>query len=253
MTYDLLVTAVSERADLFARTVTSFLLATDCPPRRIIVHEDVKPGSRAGVIAAFLAEEIAPKGIETRVIVRDPAAGMGPAIRVLLHENTTPIIFYMPEDFDFVRPVPVAAALTLMQRHEIHHIAFGKRATPAAKHPGQADEWRKEVRHFDGQALTIAQSWRSQASLWRVAVIRPFFDRLVREDAEPERWAMVKINRWMNEAMLGDVHGNDHEGRAAHLRTYLWGGIGEPQFIEHTGGDRRAEIQSIERYGAPAR
>lgn len=249
MTYDLVMTAVSERADLLARTLESMLPRLDVAPARLIVHEDVKPGSSPGEIAAFL------RALEARGsiggyqhLLTDPARGMGLATLALLRAASTPIVFYTPEDFDFVRDVPAARALGLMEGHDVHHLAFGKRATPAAKHPGESDEWRKVEKSIGGQLLTIAQYWRSQGSFWRVARILPFFERLT-TDPEPDRWAMVKVNRWMNEAFLGDPHGSDQEARHERLRTYLWGGIGERAFISHTGADRRSEIQSIAHYG----
>lgn len=249
MSYDLVLTAVSERADLFAESLGSLLDHVDMPPARVIVHEDVKPGSRPGSIAEHL-DTVQSRGLDCVLLTRDPAAGLGPAVHRLLHEARTPIVFKAEEDWTILRPLPVAAALGLMQRYVLNSIAFGKRTTPAAKHPGQPDEWRKEERLFDGQPLALAQFWRSQGSLWRVEAIRPFFDRLVREDPEPDRWAMVKVNRAFNLVALGDVHGNDHAARHAKARTYLWGGVGEPAFIAHTGAARRAEAQSIERYGA---
>lgn len=251
MTYELIVTAVSERADLLARTLQSFRDAADIWPSRILVHEDVKPGSRPGEIARFLDGFLALTGAAYTHLVRDPAAGLGPAIARLLHEARAPIVFYTSEDFDYLRPVPVGRALALMQRHGLHHIAFGKEPIPAAQHPGQADEWRNVVIDFDGQPLTVAQYWRATAALWRVDRIRPFFDRLVAHDSEPDRWAMRKVNRWMNTAFLGDEAGNDHAARRQILRTFLFGGIGEPAFIRHTGGNRRAELQSIHHHGAP--
>ena len=241
----MLVTAVSERADLCAQALDSLLARIDVKPVRLLVHEDEKQGSTAGELARYL-QSVPVAAVWHRVT--SPARGLGPAVWQLLQAATTPIVLYTQDDWLTLRDLPVRRALRLMERHDLHHIAFGKRTTPAAKHPGMPDEWRKAVRMFDGQPLTVAQMWRAQASLWRVDRILPFFHRLVEADSEPDRWAMVKVNRWMNETFTGDVHGNDHDDRAEKLRTFLWGGIGEPAFIEHTGGERRAELQSIEHY-----
>lgn len=248
---EVLITAVSERADLFERTVASMLPRLGAQAR-LMVHEDVRPGSRPGVIAAQLRTLKATAAIDDYGhIVRDPARGLGLAALALLRAATQPIVLFTNEDWDFVRDVPVPKALDLMERHGLHHIAFGKCTTPAAKHAGQPDEWRKVEVEIGGQKVTIAQSWRSHASLWRVAQILPFFEALER-DPEADRWAMIKVNRAMNRAHLGDEHGNDQMARHEKLKTYLWGGIGEPAFIAHTGGGRRSEIQSIGRYGAPS-
>lgn len=248
MTYDLIVTAVSERADLFARSMNSLLAQVDVQPQRILVHEDVKPGSKTGSIQQWLWANHK----QTHLFVRNPAAGLGPAIHSLLSlVALSPVVLYAQDDWDFVRPLPIATALGIMGRHNINHITFHKHEIPKVKHSGQPDEWRKEVCLFDGQPLTIAQYWRSTPSLWRQSFIKPYFDKLMAEDKEPDMWAMVKVNHWMNEDYLGDHNGNDHAGRAAILKTFLWGGHGEEPFVVHTGGDRRAEKQSIQRYGAP--
>ena len=54
--YELLVTAVSERADLFRQTLDSLLAQVDQQPLRVLVHEDVRPGSAPGEIAQWLLD-----------------------------------------------------------------------------------------------------------------------------------------------------------------------------------------------------
>ena len=149
--YELLVTAVSERADLFRQTLDSLLAQVDQQPLRVLVHEDVRPGSAPGEIAQWLLNAQAAGRIADFLHkVRTPAGGLGPAMAWGFAQARTPLVLYSQEDWLTVRPVPVAACMALMEKHNLHHVRFNKRKTMRAKHADTPNPWHKVEVEFAG-------------------------------------------------------------------------------------------------------
>jgi hypothetical protein len=241
--YDLevLVTAVSERADLFVETMTSMLNCLEETTPRLIVHEDTRPHSRAGAIRAWLVD----RGLPFEHRVSSPARGLGPAMRWCFQQARQPIVFYTQEDWHFVRPIPTQRCMHLMQLHNLNHVRFNKRKTMSAKHADTAHPWRKvEVAFADddgvNQTMCISDHWYTQASLWRVAPALPGLAACA--DRAPQANAFVAaFNDWMNQSAIGATYRSscmDQQTRHRKLKTYIWGPVGEPRFIEHLGTDR---------------
>ena len=239
MIYDLLVTAVSERSDLFARSMASLLASVDIQPNRIIVHEDVRPGSSPGEIAAWLST----CGLPFEHRVTSPARGMGPGMLWCFEQATTPIVLYTQEDWGFVRPAPIARCLDIMEANRLHHVRFNKRKTMVAKHADTPNPWAKvEVRYLDSrgvpQTFCVSDHWYTQASLWRVDVALSGLRAAQAHAGSSERF-VASFNAHMN-----TTHGdparawNDQAMRDERLRTYIWGPVAEPRFIEHIGSQR---------------
>lgn len=234
MTYVLLVTAVSERADLFVRSMESVLASVDQPPSRIVVHEDVRPGSSHGAIGAWLAG----CGLPAEHRVTAPARGMGPAMLWCFEQAQAPIVLYTQEDWGAVRPIPVAAAIGLMERNDLNHIRFNKRKTMAAKHADTPNPWRKVEVTVEDQVLCVSDHWYTQTSLWRVAPSLPGLRAAQQSAGSSERF-VAAFNAYMN-TTHGDpaLAWNDQAMRHERLRTYIWGPVAEPRFIEHLGSRR---------------
>lgn len=231
MTYDLLITAVSERADLFVESVPLLLASLDTPPARILVHEDVREGSTPGEIARWLAASGWPH--EHRV--NAPARGMGPAMLWLFEHAATPIVLYTQEDWRAVRPIPVGAALALMEAHDLQHIRFNKRKTMRAKHADTAHPWEKREVTIGSQTLCVSDHFYTQTSLWRVDRQLPCLRHAAGVAQQANAFAAA-LNHCLNER-YGDGRRpwDDQAMRHGRLRTYIWGPIGEPKFIEHMG------------------
>lgn len=237
--YEICVTAVSERADLFAESMESLLAHVDLPPARLIVHEDVRPGSEPGEIGRWLAWA---KG-DGRIAdyahrVTSPARGMGPGIHWAFAEARTPIVLYAQEDWLSLRAFPIRRALELMEAHGLNHIRFNKRKTMRAKHEDRPTErWAKVEVQIDGQTLCVSDHFYTQASLWRVAPALRGMNAVAERD--PGAYQFVHaFNGWMD-THLGDGRPwNDQQHRHERIRTYIWGPIGEPAFIKHLGSVR---------------
>lgn len=234
MTYEVAVTAVSERADLFVRAMELLLGALDAPPARILVHEDVRPGSRPGGIGDWLRTSSLPH--EHRVA--DPPRGMGAGMVWCFERATTPIVLYTQEDWGAVRPIPVGTALALMQSCGLHHVRFNKRKTMRAKHADTDHPWEKVEVVIGGQVLCVSDHWYTQTSLWRVAEALPGL-RVAAVSTRTSEQFVAAFNAAMN-AAHGDPARpwNDQAMRHERLRTYIWGPVGEPRFVEHLGSRR---------------
>jgi hypothetical protein len=241
---EILVTAVSERADLFMECMPRLLSNIDVWPWRLIVHEDVRPGSAPGEIAGWL-HRARTEGLIADYVhqVTDPAKNYGPAMLWCFEQATQPIVLYTQEDWLVVRTVPVARALGIMEAHGLNHILFHKRKTMRWKHADTPTPWEKVEIQFSvegeeqPQTLCVSEHWNTQLTLWRVAEALP---GLQANQHSPQANAFVaRFNHWMNtRAGLDTTTWKDQQLRHERLRTYIWGPVGEPRYIQHLGTDR---------------
>ena len=245
MTYEIIITAVSDRADLFEECTESLLKQVDVLPTRLLVNEDVRPGTSPGRIAEWLAgPSITSRGIQVthRAV---PAGGMGPAILWLLREARSAVVLHSQEDWLALRQVPIARALAAMSAspERVHHITFNKRKTMRSKHadkPGQ--EWFKvevQIPVDDGtyQTCCVNDHWRTQLGLWRIARVLPAAEHCAASTPDAHKFAPA-INAWMNQTYGDGRKWNDQKMRDERIGTYIWGPIAEPAFIQHLGYGR---------------
>lgn len=247
--YEVIVTSVHDRGDLLDRTLRTMLSKIDLGerPQRIIVHEDARAGLPfvAGRTEQLLAQVSVDYQVPIRLIATNPGGGLGRALLRVLDEATTDFVFYTQEDFDFLRPLPIQACLDIMERYELHHVRFNKRKTMRCKGEDrpEAERFYKVEVKYDGQTLCISDHWYFQASLWRRRIVRDGFAHLAGR-AIPGRmidFCEVQFNRWYNTTHGADRDLREPRLRQERLRTFIWGGIGEPAFIKHTGHDRRSQ------------
>lgn len=238
---EVLVTAVSERSDLFVQSMESLLANLDVRPSKFIVHEDVRPGTSPGDIEKWLSK----CGISSQHRLQNPSRGMGPAMLWCFQQATQPIVFYTQEDWLFVRPTPALVAMHLMERYSLNHIRFNKRKTMRAKHEDTDHPWHKIEKIFPfpevadaQQKLCVSDHWYTQASLWRVDKALPGLQATA--EKHPQANAFVAaFNAWMNKA-YGDPgrEWSNQEHRHERLKTYIWGPVAEPAYIKHLGSAR---------------
>lgn len=248
---DIIVTAVSERAYLFVQTMDSLLAHLDAAPARVVVHEDViwdkddfgrltKKRADPGGIGAWLAAAKAAGKIGDYVHrVTDPAQQLGPALLWCLEQAATEFVFYTQEDWLFVRDVPMQRGLETLVAHGLNHVRFNKRKTMRAKHADTDRPWHKIEVEFPMpggvERWCISDHWYSQASLWRVA---PALEgvRATAHKAPQGNAFMAAFNHHMNMKYIGDVDRvQEQMARHAHMKTYIYGPVAEPQFIKHLG------------------
>lgn len=245
--YEVIVSSVHDRGDLLERTLRSMLAQVDQLPARVLVHEDARPDREvvAGRTEAIAARISAEFGVAVELILTRPGTGLPRAMLRLLEAAATEFVFYTQEDFDFVRPVPVARCLEIMQRNALNSVIFNKRNTlpiKGAHLPDRARWWTKEVVRFDEQDFCIAEHWRFQANMGRRALFLEGVKELVSANPSIAR-IEHPFNGWLNTRYgegCGSVDGSQARRRNL-LRTFIWGGVGEPRFVLHTGAERRSQ------------
>lgn len=249
MRYDVVVTSVHDRADLLDRTLRSMLPALDQAPERVIVHEDVRAslpfvsGRTEELLAAIeLVHEV------PCVLMRtNPGGGLARGLERLLGDARTDFVFYTQEDFDFLRPVPVRRCLDIMGEHALNQVRFNKRKTMRIKGEDRPahEQWKKVEVEIGGETFCISDRWYHQASLWRRTVALDGYRTLVsraRPGTIVER-CEDKFDHWINQTIGGGTSSVDgcQDARREKCRTFIWGHVGEPAFVRHTGGERRSQ------------
>jgi len=247
--YDLIATSVHERVDLLERTLRSMMPQLDQRPERIIVHEDVRRGLPfvAGRTEERLEAIERDHGVPIFLLRTNPGNGMARGMVRLLDAASTEFVFYTQEDFDFVRPIPIARCLEIMTDNALNHVRFNKRKTMRIKgeHREAHEQFKKIEVTIGGQVLCISDRWYHQASFWRRELALAGYRTLVNA-AAPERPVERpedKFDHWINTTIGGGVGSVDgcQETRLERCRTFIWGGIGEPAFIHHTGSERSTQ------------
>lgn len=251
MPFDVIVTSLRDRRDLLERTLRSMLAQLDLAPARLIVHEDVRAGV-ACPMGPTTRERLDAIGrdfsVPVALLSSDPARGLARAMPWLLSEASTEFVFYTQEDFDFVRPVPIAACLALMAEHRLNHVRFNKRKTMSVKGADRPalERFHKLEMRFGEQTLCVSDHWYFQASMWRASVARDGFAAV---DAASSPGSFIdhgemRFNHWLNATLgngVGSTDGTAAATRGESVRTFIWGGIGEPAFVHHTGYDRSSQ------------
>jgi hypothetical protein len=247
--YDAIVTSVHDRVDLLDRTLRSMLPQLEQRPERVIVHEDVRTRLpfAAGRTEALLAEVQRDHGVPIQLVRTNPGMGMARGLVQLLEVASTEFVFYGQEDFDFVRPVPVARCLEIMAEHALNQVRFNKRKTMRIKgeHRPQPEQFKKVEVTIGGQVFCIADRWYHQAALWRRDLALTGYRALVDATApgRPVERPEDKLDHWINTTVGGGVGSVDgcQERRRDLCRTFIWGGVGEPAFVRHTGHERTTQ------------
>jgi hypothetical protein len=270
--YELVIPSAS-RPHLLDEVLRTLFLHLDQRPTRVLIHDDAVFSGKQMEVREVIAERVPPE-IPTIVLVDEPPICHGPSLKRLLDLVSTDYVLYSQDDHRVVRDLPVAFALDLLNRHGLNQIRFNKRTT-ADKKGREGEEFYKVEKKFllvesereheawygksgirfsRDQTLCIADHWYFQTGVWRVGSIKPVLDWWA---AHPEIGAFsehmeVKINQVFN-GEWAKHHGdfgsevptlkaedgawNDPEVRARVHKTFIWGKVGEPQFVDHTGFD----------------
>jgi hypothetical protein len=246
--YDVIVSSVHDRGDLLERTLRSMLQRLDQKPRTIIVNEDARAdrpfveGRTMRIIDGINRDF----GVPIELIEKRPGTGLAYALVRLYEYAATEFVLYTQEDFDFVRDVPIARCLEIMQRHALNHVRFNKRNTLPIKghhHPDRRKWWTKQEVEFDGQTLCVSDHIYFQACLNRRALLLEGLKEIMLGVPSGNVRIEAAVNKWFNTKHgggCGSVNG-DHAVRRDVLKTFIWGGVGEERFILHTGAERRSQ------------
>jgi hypothetical protein len=247
--YEVIIPSAS-RPHLLARVLQSFFVHVDQPPVRVLLHDDACFPGKAAAVGDALHDHV-PLAIDVAWAHDDPPIKHGFALHWLLSRVTTPYVLYMQDDHEVVRDLPVRWALNVLDTHRLNQIRFNKRDT-LDKKGRDGEEFFKVEQAFGDATLCAADHWYFQCGVWRVSAIKPIVDWWATEGAAHGAFGEhceVKINQVMNgqwnhiTPKLGpDVPWidlpelwNKPEIRARVHKTFIWGRIGEPRFVEHIG------------------
>ncbi len=245
--FEVIVSSVHDRRHFLDATLRSMLARFDQLPTRIIVHEDarttkpIEVGSSEEIMTAIERDFDVP----VTLMIKRPGTGLPRAMLRLLEASSTEFVFYTQEDFDFVRAVPVARCLEIMQRHALNSVIFNKRNTLPVKGqhlPDRARWWTKEEVTFDEQKFCVAEHWRFQANMGRRSLFLEGVKELLTASPDLPR-IEHPYNGWLNTKYgqnCGSVDGSQARRRDL-LRTFIWGGVGELRFVQHTGAEHRTQ------------
>lgn len=280
MKYDVVCTAVSDRADLFVRSMESLLRNVDPQPAAIIVHEDdrgvtVPEGAPAGTIERWLSSAKAEGRIQGYAHrLQNPAVGMGKAVVWTMEAaaqraaegHIGPYVLFTQEDWEILRPLPLRRCAAIMDAYGLHHVRFNKRKTMRAKHEDTDHPWYKVPIEFDvplegcgsqpgwagppgddpwtrpTQVLCISDHWYTQTSLWRLDKALPNLRAAAAGKSQSNAFA-GEFNHRMNLEFGAHAPNlgwgvQDPMYRHEYLKTYIYGPMGEPRFVQHLGSLR---------------
>lgn len=248
--YTLIIPSAS-RPHLLEKVLTSFFRHADQRPVKLLLHDDAVFPNKRGLVEAALLFAV-PAEVPVVWQYDSPPIKHGPALHWLLDRVDTEYCLYTQDDHEIVRDLPIAEALGLLDRYGLNQIRFNKRDT-LDKKGREGEEFFKVEHYFDGWPLCGADHWYFQCGVWRVAAIKPVVDWWMSPEGSAQgafgEWCEVKINQVMNGQWnhvipklgphvpwidLPEVW-NQPEIRARIHKTFIWGKIGEPRFVEHIG------------------
>lgn len=209
----------------------------------IHLHEDVVPDMEA---ASKELQEYAIAGLSNpfpifaNVYVSDPRIGRGPALNKLRKHANSKYIWYMEEDFDFVKDIDLNSLIKLMDEYpHINQIVFNWRTLPRIPKPGgpNTDVFICEERHFKGgHTLHVSERWTWQPGLWRRSWVMPkwdFNERYSNKGFNRKLKANIKQEEW------------DPEWHEQNVGAYYYGSWNDDPWVKHTSWDIRHDREFL--------
>lgn len=257
--YTLIIPSAS-RPHLLVQVLDTLFKNIDQFPVALIVHDDAVFPERRAEMDDVLTKHV-PVHIPWQVKYDDPPIFHGPALKWLLDHVKTEYVLYSQDDHKVKRPLPIRDALAALHQNNLNQIRFNKRDTQDKK--GREGEefykiehtlvWTNEDRDTSYGQVCAADHWYFQTGLWRVAAIKPVVDWWFYQGPGAFTEHMeVKINQVFNGQWnhlvlpemaktaapilrVTDGAWNDPAIRARIHKTFIWGKVGEPAFLEHVG------------------
>jgi hypothetical protein len=212
------------------------------------------------LIESVLVEELSDECIEYAkslfydIHIIKPAQGQGHAMEYALNRVIdTKYSLKWEDDFMPIIDIPLNDCIALMEEYShINQICFNKRRTMKYKRMSEWNketkrcevfEWEKEQRYYKmgtkQYPLVVKDAWWFGSSLWRTDFIRPLFKAFPNDTHN-------KMNDLILRPRAGFIYGDEAHGFRGrkqpsavdmefHVGSYIWGKVGDPQMVEHTG------------------
>ena len=237
---DILITSASRPKSIKTEIETFKEMVNFNGEMNFHLHEDRVPGMERD--SEILEEWAKDSGYFTTVYVSHPRVGRGPALNMLKEHANSKYIFYMEEDFDFVRMLDLNELISIMDNHShVNQIALNWRMQKRQPKPcpccGEntsptGDEFfYHELRKFDGHNLRVTDRWTWQPALWRRSWIMPLW-----------LFASTRSNKAFNNRFKRDIGHLEWscEWQEQTFGAYYYHGKGkEKVYVKHTSWDVR--------------
>lgn len=173
-----LITSAS-RSESFKRELEAFLEYVVYSGKfNFYLHEDVVKERRKE--SEKLVKIARDSGVFKKIYISDPKIGRGPALNMLKKHVTGKYVFYMEEDWMFVRYVNLDSIIDLMDKYpHINQISWNNRNPKKVKKPGGPkglDHFDYITRVFDEHYLMPSERWNWSPSVWRNSFILPIWN-----------------------------------------------------------------------------
>ena len=276
--YDLIIPSAS-RPHLLDEVLRTLFLHLDQPPARVLIHDDAVFPDQQGVIGEVIAERVPKGIPAITLYDRPPITHGPALKKLLDRVTTEYVLYSQDDhkavrDLPVGPALNLLDVHGLNQIRFNKRTTMDKKGREGEEFykverqffcKDLPEKWQLDAAHSFSKDVTsdifrwvrccIADHWYFQTGVWRVAAIKPVVDWWM---ANPEIGAFtehmeVKINqvfngewrllhpKWPGVPVLDPQDGawNDPAVRARIHKTFIWGKIGEPAFVTHTGGERK--------------
>lgn len=171
--------------------------------------------------------------IFTTIYHSNPRIGRGPALNKLRKHANSKYIFYMEEDFDFIKHINLDELIGVMDNHpHINQIAFNWRNypyVPKPKGPNGQDKYYYENRIFDDHMMYVSERWTWQPAIWRKDWVMKYwnfskvrsnknFNLIFKKDIGYEEWNP----KWHEENIGAYFYGNSNDEKDIYVEHTSW-------------------------------
>lgn len=242
---DIFITSASRPA-LLEVTIGSFLEKIDEKTNLMFyISEDYVDQHRSMDCLKVIGDLLAK--YKVALLCNNPPGGLSRAFKWFGSISTSEFIFYLQDDWEAIREIPMLKAIEMMQAYQnVNQIRFNKRKTMAYK--GEKGEYiftKEELKLPHGGYLVTSDAWYFNPGLWRAKFIKPFLKKDY--PSKPSQRPFV----WKLNQAIGNTYkvrkkdklfiGSEY---ALLIGTYIYGRIGEPAYFKHLGSNNRMQIKS---------
>lgn len=229
---DVLITSASRPQSLKTQMETFLKRAKFSGKFNFYLHEDRVPGMEDR--SKDLEKWAINSHLFADVKISDPRIGRGPALNYLKQFVQSKYVWYMEEDFDFIKSISLDKLIDLMDKHEnINQIAFNFRSLPKIPKPGGPngqEYFLCENRKFSGHTLHVSERWTWQPALWRTSWVMPrwnFDQRRSNKGFNRKLKAGIGLKEW------------DLKWHEENVGAYYYGKNTSKPYVKHTSWDIR--------------
>lgn len=233
---DVIVTA-SSRPECLERTMTAFLKRMEYSGKfKFYIHEDFVFRRHSERSLKFIEKS----GLFECVHLHLRPIGLGKAIVQLFEHVKTDFMFYLQDDWEFERQVPLDDIVKVMENYpDINQIVFNKYKTYGVINSWHFDERRVHpLRSSRTYTICVNNNWQLLPSVWRTEWMKKRYKLYGKREKKPE-------GNFTNS--LGTKQQRQSKRFCErHIGSYIWGPIKDPRYVLHLGDELRMAAWRLE-------